>query len=156
MRASIQWSSTEQIYGMVCYKSSKTLHTNIDSDGQLINKHYDKRYDFKFSIDMKQHSRSTCYGVYISQLRRNFRACVYQDFLHRDLLPTVKLLEKGFMVVKLKSPRWKCLPSPSFFTLLSWYHTVCLYHRGPHTYVHIHNTPQHTYTPRNYWVHLII
>jgi hypothetical protein len=30
---------------------------------------------------------------------------VYQDFLHRDLLPTVKLLEQGFMVVELKSPR---------------------------------------------------
>ena len=55
----------------------------------------------------------------------------------------MKLLDQGFMVVKLKSPRWKCLPSPSFFTLLSWY--VCIIE--DHTYVHIHNTPN-THTPK--------
>ena len=51
------------------------------------------------------------------------------------------------MVVELKSPRWKCLPSPSFFTLLSWYHTVCLYHRGPHICSYS-QYPQHTHTQK--------
>ena len=53
------------------------------------------------------------------------------------------------MVVKLKSLRWKCLPSPSFFTLLSWYVCIIYIYREDHTYVHIHNTPNtHTHTPK--------
>jgi hypothetical protein len=43
------------------------------------------------------------YGVYISQLIRYFRACgSYQDFLDRGLLLTRKLLNQGFLLVKLK------------------------------------------------------
>ena len=45
------------------------------------------------------------YGVYISQLIRYSRACgSYQDFLDRGLLLTRKLLNQGFLLVKLKSP----------------------------------------------------
>ena len=44
------------------------------------------------------------YGVYISQLIRNSRACgSYHDFLDRGLLLTRKVLNQGFLVVKLKS-----------------------------------------------------
>jgi hypothetical protein len=44
------------------------------------------------------------YGVYISQLIRYSRACVsYQNFLDRGLLLTRKLLNQGFLLVKLKS-----------------------------------------------------
>jgi hypothetical protein len=44
------------------------------------------------------------YGVYISQLIRYSRACgSYQDFIDRGLLLTRKLLNQGFLLVKLKS-----------------------------------------------------
>jgi hypothetical protein len=44
------------------------------------------------------------YGVYIYQLIRYSRACgSYQDFLDRGLLLTRKLLNQGFLLVKLKS-----------------------------------------------------
>jgi hypothetical protein len=43
------------------------------------------------------------YGVYISQLIRYSRACgSYHDFLDRGLLLIRKLLNKGFLLVKLK------------------------------------------------------
>jgi hypothetical protein len=44
------------------------------------------------------------YGVYISQMIRYSRACgSYQDFRDRGLLLTGKLLNQGFLLVKLKS-----------------------------------------------------
>jgi hypothetical protein len=44
------------------------------------------------------------YGVYISQLIRYSRVCgSYQDFLDRGLLLTRKLLNQGFLLVKLKT-----------------------------------------------------
>ena len=44
------------------------------------------------------------YWVFISQLIRYSRACgSYQDFLDRGLLLTMKLLNQGFLLVKLKS-----------------------------------------------------
>ena len=44
------------------------------------------------------------YGVYISQMIRYSRACgSYQDILDRGLLLTRKLLNQGFLLVKLKS-----------------------------------------------------
>jgi hypothetical protein len=44
------------------------------------------------------------YGVYISQMIRYSSACgSYQDFLDRGLLLTMKLLNQGFLLVKLKS-----------------------------------------------------
>ena len=46
---------------------------------------------------------ASAYGVYISQLIRYCRACgSYQDFLDRGLLLTRKLLNQGFLLVKLK------------------------------------------------------
>ena len=48
------------------------------------------------------------HGIYISQLIRYSRACgSYQDFLDRGLLLTMKLLNQGFLLVKLKSSLWK-------------------------------------------------
>jgi hypothetical protein len=44
------------------------------------------------------------YGLYISQLIRHSRfSGSYQDFLDRGLLLTRKLLNQGFLLVKLKS-----------------------------------------------------
>ena len=44
------------------------------------------------------------YGVYISQMIRYSRACgSYQDFIDRGLLLTRKLLNQGFLLVKVKS-----------------------------------------------------
>ena len=49
------------------------------------------------------------YEVYISQMIRYSRACgSYQDFLDRGLLLTRKLLNQGFLLVKLKSSLRKC------------------------------------------------
>jgi hypothetical protein len=49
-------------------------------------------------------SAAPAYGVYISQLIRYSRACgSYRDFLDRGLLLTRKLLNQGFLLVKLKS-----------------------------------------------------
>ena len=44
------------------------------------------------------------YGAYISQLIRYSRACSsYQDFLDRVLMLRRKLLNQGFLLVRLKS-----------------------------------------------------
>jgi hypothetical protein len=62
---------------------------------------------FKFSLLCFIYNNipaTTAYGVYISQLIRYSRACSsYQDFLDRGLLLTMKLLNQGFLLVKLKS-----------------------------------------------------
>ena len=85
------------------------LHLEIDSDGRLRMTLYDKRDDFKFPIVNSPFICSnipaaSAYGVYISQLIRYSRACgSYQDFLDRGLLLTRKLLNQGFLLVKLKS-----------------------------------------------------
>ena len=85
------------------------LHLEIDSEGRLRMKLYDKRDDFNFPIVnfpfiCSNISAASAYGVYISQLIRYSRACgSYQDFLDRDLLLTRKLLNQGFLLVKLKS-----------------------------------------------------
>ena len=48
--------------------------------------------------------KAPAYGIYISQMIRYSRACgSYQDFLDRGLLLTRKLLNQGFLLVKLKS-----------------------------------------------------
>ena len=49
-------------------------------------------------------------GVYISQLIRYSRACgSHQDFLGRGLMLTRKLLNQGFLLVKLKSSLRNCM-----------------------------------------------
>ena len=92
------------------------LHLEIDSEGRLRTKLYDKRDDFNFLIVnfpfictnvALQHSSSTCIWstcIYISQLIQYSRACgSYQDFLDKRRLLTRKLLNQGFPLVKLKS-----------------------------------------------------
>ena len=85
------------------------LHLEIDNEGRLKTKLYDKRDDFSFPIVNFPFLSSNipaapAYGVYISQLIRYSRACIsYHDFLSRGLLLTRKLLNQEFQMVKLKS-----------------------------------------------------
>jgi hypothetical protein len=70
------------------------LHLDIDSEGRLRTKHYDKRDDFNFpivnfSLVCSNIPAAPAYGVYIYQMIRYSRACgSYQDFLDRGLLLT--------------------------------------------------------------------
>jgi hypothetical protein len=85
------------------YASYLDVHLEIDSEGWLRTKLYDKRDDFNVPIVSNIPAAPT-YGVYISQLIRYSRACgSYRDFLDRGLLLTRKLLNQGFLLVKLKS-----------------------------------------------------
>ena len=85
------------------------LHLEIDNEGRLKTKLYDKRDNFSFPIVNFPFLSSNipaapAYGVYISQLIRYSRACIsYHDFLDRGLLLTRKLLNQEFQMVKLKS-----------------------------------------------------
>jgi hypothetical protein len=69
-------------------------YLEIDSEGRLRMKLYDKRDDFNFPIVnypfiCSNIPAAPAYGVYISQLIRYSRACgSYQDFLDRGLLLT--------------------------------------------------------------------
>ena len=83
------------------------LHLSI-SNGIVSTKIYDKRDDFDFEIvnfpfldgDV---TRSTSYGVYISQLIRFARASSYvTDFNTRNKLLTQKLLKQGYRYHKLR------------------------------------------------------
>ena len=77
------------------------LHLEIDSEGRLRTKLYDKRDDFNFPIVnfpfiCSNIPAAPAYGVYISQMIRYSRACgSYQDFLNRGLLLTRKLWTRG-------------------------------------------------------------
>ena len=85
------------------------IHLRIDCEGQLRLKLYDKRDDLNFPIVnfpfiCSKIPVAPAYGVYNSQLIRYSRDCgSYQDFLDRGLLLTRKLLNQGFLLVKLKS-----------------------------------------------------
>jgi hypothetical protein len=58
----------------------------------------------KFPFIYSNIPAAPAYGIYISQLIRYSRACgSYRDFLDRGLLLTRKLLDQGFLFVKLKS-----------------------------------------------------
>ena len=84
-------------------------HLEIDSEWRLRTKLYDKRYYFNFPIVnfpfiFSNIPAAPAYGVYISQLIRYSRACgSYQDFPDRGMLLTGKLLNQGFLLVKLRS-----------------------------------------------------
>jgi hypothetical protein len=84
-------------------------YLEIDSEGRLRTKHYNKRDHFNFPIVTFPFICSSipaahAYGVYLSQMIRYSRACgSYQDVLDRGLLLTRKLLIQGFLLVKLKS-----------------------------------------------------
>jgi len=86
------------------------LHLEIDSEVRLRTKLYDKRDDFNFPIVnfpflCNKIPAASAYGIYISQLIRYSRAYgSYQDFLDCGLLLSRKILNQGFLLVKLKSP----------------------------------------------------
>jgi hypothetical protein len=98
------------------YVSFLDLHHEIDSEGRLRRKLYGKRDYFNFPIVnfpfiCSKIPAAPAYGVDISRLIRYSRACCsYQHFLDRGLLLTRKLLNQGFLLVKLKSPLLKVLP----------------------------------------------
>jgi hypothetical protein len=85
------------------------LPLEIDSEGRLRTKLYDKRDVFIFSIVnflfiCSNIPGAPAYGVYISQLIRYSRAWgTYLDFLNIGLLLARKLLNQGFLLVNLKS-----------------------------------------------------
>ena len=85
------------------------LHLQINSKGRIRTKLYDKRDDFNFLIMNFPFICSNipavpAYGVYISQLIRYPSACCFYDnFFDTGLLLTMKLLNQGFLLGKLKS-----------------------------------------------------
>ena len=83
------------------------LHLQIDREGRLRTKLYDKRDDFNFPIvnfPFICSSIPAAYEVYISQFIPYSRACgSYKDFLDVGLLLTRKLLNQGFLLVKMQS-----------------------------------------------------
>ena len=85
------------------------LHLEIDNEGRIRTKLYDKKDDFNFPIVnfpfiCSNIPAAPAYRVYISQLIRYSRACgSYQDFLDIGLLLSRKPLNQGFLLVKLKS-----------------------------------------------------
>jgi hypothetical protein len=90
--------------------STKTFsETDIFNMLELRTKLYNKRDYFNFPIVnfpfiYSNIPAAPAYGVYISQMIRYSRACgSYRDFLDRGLLLTRKLLNQGFLLVKLKS-----------------------------------------------------
>ena len=89
------------------YASYLDLH--MQHDLRLRKKLYDKRDDFNFPIVnfpfiCSNIPAAPAYRVYISQLIQYSRACgSYHDFLDRSLLLIMKLVNQGFLVVKLKS-----------------------------------------------------
>ena len=79
------------------------LHLEIDNEGRLKTKLYDKRDDFSFPIVNFPFLSSN-----IPAAPAYSRACIsYHDFLDRGLLLTRKLLNQEFQMVKLKSSRRK-------------------------------------------------
>ena len=89
------------------YKEASFLDLHLSISNDIVStKMYDKRDDFEFEIvnfsfldgDV---SRSTSYGVYISQLIRFVRASSYvTDFNTRNKLLTQKLLKQCYMYYK--------------------------------------------------------
>ena len=94
------------------------LHLEIDNEGRLRTKLYDKRDDFNFPIlnfpfICSNIPGAPVYGVYISQMIRYSRVYgSYQDFLDRGLLLTRKLLKQGFLFGKVEVISSKTLRSP--------------------------------------------
>ena len=83
------------------------LHLSI-SDGFVKTKIYDKRDEFDFDIVNFPFleagvPRSTCYGIYVSQLIRFARVSSHVDDFHtRNKVLTAKLLRKGYRYHKLR------------------------------------------------------
>ena len=80
------------------------VNLEIDNEDRLKKKRYEKRDDLNFPCICRNIPVASAYELYISQLIQYSRACgSYQDFLDIWLLPTLKLLSQGFLLVKLKS-----------------------------------------------------
>ena len=105
------WQKTKRLFSEPNILFKKNLYcffiTNVLSNLTSCNLN---QYDFNFPIVnfpfiCSNIPAAPAYGVYnISQLIRYSRACgSYQDFLDRGLLQTRKLLNQGFLLVKLKS-----------------------------------------------------
>lgn len=83
----------------------------IESWGRFRTKRYDKGDDFNFPIVnflaiCSNNPAATAYEVFISQVIRYSTACgSYHYFLNRGLLLAQRLMNPGFLVVKLKSSR---------------------------------------------------
>ena len=83
------------------------LFIQIDRNGHLSTKLYDKRDDFNFPIVnfpflSSNIPSSPAYGVYMSQLIRYSRACTfYKDFISRGKILTSKLMQQGFLKQRL-------------------------------------------------------
>ena len=88
------------------YPIELEINLEIDNEGRLKTKLYDKRDDFSFPIVNFPFLSSNiqaepAYVVYISQLKRYSRTCIsYHDFLERGLLLTIKLLNQEFQIGK--------------------------------------------------------
>jgi hypothetical protein len=87
------------------------LHSESDNEDRIRTKLYDIRDDFNFAnvnifylyaATFQQHPNID-YTMYISHLTRYSRACSsYHDLIEDCLLLTRKLLDHGFLVVKLQ------------------------------------------------------
>ena len=90
------------------------LRLEIDIEGQLKTKHYDKRDYLNFSMmnfPFTCSNISATYVIYASQLIRYSRACgPYQDVLVRGLQQTRKILNQWLPAVKWKSSQDLLLP----------------------------------------------
>ena len=97
------------LVGFALLKLQFSVQFFVDHCFPLRTKIYDKRYDFNFPIVnfpfiCSNIPAAPAYEVYISQCIRCSRAYdSYQDFLDRGLLLTRKLLNQGFLLVKLKA-----------------------------------------------------
>ena len=104
LRGTYPWSFVTQIFHACNIVQNVSLFLEIDIEGWLRTKLYDKRDDFNcpivnFPFICSSIPVPPAYGVHISQLIRYARACgSYQEFLDRR-----KLLKQGFLLVKLKS-----------------------------------------------------
>ena len=89
------------------FASFLDLYLQFDDSGQLSTKIYDKRDDFNFKIinfpNMSSNiPASPACGVYISQLIRYARASSnYSDFLKRHLHLRNRLLDQGYLKIRL-------------------------------------------------------
>ena len=85
------------------------LQLEVDSEMRLRTRLYDNGNDIvNFTFICSNIQAAPACGVYISQLILYSRACgSYQDFLDRGLLLTRRLLNQGFLLVKLKSSHRK-------------------------------------------------
>jgi hypothetical protein len=105
-------------------------HLEIDSEGRLRTKIYDKRDDFNFPIVnfpiiCSNIPAAPAYGVYISWMIRNTRACgSYQDFLDRGLLLTKEATEPRVPFGKVEVITSKLLRSPQWLGWPLW--NICV------------------------------